>query len=936
MAGIVSTDQWSVREKLCLASSVIRSGDQNWVSVSRAIKPFGEAGRPPDWFSQKNCACQYSALLETVETPKRKRSERGEVVDTPGDLIVRKMTKERITELKAQLEEDKARYRQLQQEIEQIRSGQADDRLQSTWDEIQEQKRAAKEAEEAQRAAAEAAKAAAAVKVASKPGFQSPSKRRPPIRPPRVGPRTQSETSSVGDNVEVDDNPLTSDIKVTEDLGSGPDDATTKQRENSASPYLTSLVATELQKETDTITNPEEELSADIDNEETVDQLLGATASDLVALLSPYPEDSPSSQSIDESSLPASDHGTPVPRVKEPLILKIEKGVVKTREPKVETKVSKTEECNETEMVNVDDPESDNQAPNPEGSAGNADVADSTQIKSVTSSSTTDHRVDTCSAIDRYTSDVVKTTESLSASIANPPTLLKLITKDEPNTEPQSSKQATPKPNLRSPTRKSMSPEEQKLITQRLDEALYEPKEESYIRDPSPMRWLRSVKDRKKIQLKAPVTDGKAQSQEDQESSIQEKKDEAKNLLPKDDVASALKSNRGMEMKQGTEDFGQISGNISQPKPEVSKEKMATEEPDYTRNAEDTAKSNAGNYDQGRAQSVVIPARIKSPRKATSKSDSVAKHADRHADATPVTKPRADAGEDDYHHIAPPSPGDSSSREDSDLKVKRKGTRGRPPGSQRKSSRIRTHAAAEEEDDQNQLDTPSGRRSAGKDGTASSLVSLIDEDSKDTHSEAGDSDVTDKPSESDDLSTSAGGLQPSYFLDSLPNSPASVAQSEEDHAYKIWRKAIMLVWRAIASHKYANVFLHPVTEDIAPGYKSIVLRPMDLITIKKNIENGVIRTTEQFHRDMMLMFQNAIMYNNADQHVHQIATIMQADVVKQIEEFVSTQLLVQQPDSTKMLRGRGKQGQGEEDRSRRSSTDTDTSGKKRRTRADEY
>ncbi|XP_022106722.1 bromodomain-containing protein 8-like isoform X7 [Acanthaster planci] len=643
MAGlnVAPADQWSLCEKLCLASSVIRSGDQNWVSVSRAIKPFGEPGRPPDFFSQKNCALQYSALLETVETPKRKRSERGEVVETPGDLIVRKVTKERIAELKVQLEEDKARYRQLKLEIEEIRSGGADDRLQSMWEEVQEEKRAAKEAEETQKAAAEAAKAAAVVKPTSKPNFQSPSKRRPQVRNPRVGTRTQSETSSVGDSVEVEDSVLASPVKLTEESGSGPEDIATKQSENSATDFLTSIVANELQKETETATNQEEEVAAEEDSEETAERLLAATASDLVELLSPYPVDSPSSQSVDESSLPASEHGTPVPRVKEPLILKIEKGMVKTRE-----------------------------------------------------------------------------------------------------------------------------------------------------------------------------------------------------------------------------------------------------------------------------------------------------QADKSADVTPVTKPRAEPGEDDYHHIEPPSPGDSSSREDSDMKSKRRGARGRPLGSQRKSSRIRTHTTTEEEDDR-ALDTPSGRRSSGKDGTASSIVSLMDEDSKDTHSEAGDSDVTDKPSESDDLSASTGALQSSYFLDSLPNSPASVAQSEEDHAYKTWRKAIMLVWRAVASHKYANVFLHPVTEDIAPGYKSIVMRPMDLITIKKNIENGMIRTTEQFHRDMMLMFQNAIMYNNADQHVHQIATVMQADVVKQIEEFVSTQLLVQQPDSTKMLRGRGKQGQGEEERSRRSSTEADTSGKKRRTRADE-
>uniref|UniRef100_A0A4W4H953 Bromodomain containing 8 n=2 Tax=Electrophorus electricus TaxID=8005 RepID=A0A4W4H953_ELEEL len=64
------TEPWSIREKLCLASSVMKSGDQNWVSVSRAIKPFAEPGRPPDWFSQKHCASQYSELLECTEAPK--------------------------------------------------------------------------------------------------------------------------------------------------------------------------------------------------------------------------------------------------------------------------------------------------------------------------------------------------------------------------------------------------------------------------------------------------------------------------------------------------------------------------------------------------------------------------------------------------------------------------------------------------------------------------------------------------------------------------------------------------------------------------------------------------------------------------------------------------------------------------------------------------
>uniref|UniRef100_A0A3B3CAI8 Bromodomain containing 8 n=1 Tax=Oryzias melastigma TaxID=30732 RepID=A0A3B3CAI8_ORYME len=64
------TEPWSVREKLCLASSVMRSGDQNWVSVSRAIKPFHVL---LCWFLNLftlHCASQYSELLEATEAPK--------------------------------------------------------------------------------------------------------------------------------------------------------------------------------------------------------------------------------------------------------------------------------------------------------------------------------------------------------------------------------------------------------------------------------------------------------------------------------------------------------------------------------------------------------------------------------------------------------------------------------------------------------------------------------------------------------------------------------------------------------------------------------------------------------------------------------------------------------------------------------------------------
>lgn len=82
---------------------------------------------------------------------------------------------------------------------------------------------------------------------------------------------------------------------------------------------------------------------------------------------------------------------------------------------------------------------------------------------------------------------------------------------------------------------------------------------------------------------------------------------------------------------------------------------------------------------------------------------------------------------------------------------------------------------------------------------------------------------------------------------------------------------------------------------------------MDLSAIKKNIESGVIRTTAEFQRDIMLMFQNAIMYNSSDHDVYHMALEMQRDVLEHVQQFLATQLIMQTSESAisaKSLRGR--------------------------------
>ena len=65
------------------------------------------------------------------------------------------------------------------------------------------------------------------------------------------------------------------------------------------------------------------------------------------------------------------------------------------------------------------------------------------------------------------------------------------------------------------------------------------------------------------------------------------------------------------------------------------------------------------------------------------------------------------------------------------------------------------------------------------------------------------------------------GSVPSYYCPPLPHSEMAPDQLQ---SYKAWKRSIMLVWRQIAQHKYANLFLQPVKDDEATGYSEVVHR----------------------------------------------------------------------------------------------------------------
>lgn len=121
-------------------------------------------------------------------------------------------------------------------------------------------------------------------------------------------------------------------------------------------------------------------------------------------------------------------------------------------------------------------------------------------------------------------------------------------------------------------------------------------------------------------------------------------------------------------------------------------------------------------------------------------------------------------------------------------------------------------------------------------------------------------------------------------IDSLPNSPAS----SDDREYRSWKKSILLLFNSLASHRCASIFAKPITDDQAPNYKTVILQPMDLLSLKRNIDSGQIRNTLDFQLYIMRMCYNAIFYNINDDVTCSRAKEMLNDALQQIAEFSVT------------------------------------------------
>uniref|UniRef100_A0A8B9SAE4 Bromodomain containing 8 n=1 Tax=Apteryx owenii TaxID=8824 RepID=A0A8B9SAE4_APTOW len=826
----------------------MRSGDQNWVSVSRAIKPFAEPGRPPDWFSQKHCASQYSELLETTETPKRKRGEKGEVVETVEDVIVRKLTAERVEELKKMIKETQEKYRQLKKDAELIQAGHMDNRLEELCNEIMIKKKMEEEEAEVKRKATDAAyQARQAIKnpprrltgvmVRSPAGSTSPGGdyalgdlSQPAVdeASPGVTPGTLPSTP-VASFIGIPDTPPGSaplDAPMTPVTDDSPQKKMLGQK---ATPPPSPLLSELLKKGSLLPTSPrlvgENEMAVASGHMNSSGVLL-EVGSVLPVLHSGEMQSAP-------GAVPASPAASGAPTLSRLL----EAGPAQftsplasfsavASEPPAKLLPPPVESVSQATIVmmpTLSAPSVVPPAATPESVATVSQPEACVSMEAVSDSHTVTVSMDS-SEISMIIDSIKKEClGSAAGSTAGP-------SKDH-----------------------CVDGKEDLDLAEKMDIAVsYTGEELDFDTVGNIIAIIEDKVDHPEV-LDAAVVEALSSFCEDtddpqalpgpwehpihQEHEKQAQIPQVSVTVKQERLECEEPETKGIRDLMG---IGELGSEIKTEPAEQEQNQLGPEEPiPATARATETPELRSQEIEEDQRASVTAGESSETEIESAKGEDPVSN--------TVKTETPPD---DDSSPPQVPNVSEDSSQADVQHKFEL---------SESMKEEAQALFRSQMKDGQGEEDDEDG---------ASEAASL-EEPKEEDQGEGYLSEMDNEPpvSESDDgFSVHNAPLQSHTLADSIPSSPASsqfsVCSEDQEaiQAQKIWKKAIMLVWRAAANH-----------------------RPMDLSTIKKNIENGLIRTTAEFQRDIMLMFQNAVMYNSSDHDVYHMAVEMQRDVLEQIQ-----------------------------------------------------
>ncbi|KAJ3105509.1 hypothetical protein HDU97_007988 [Phlyctochytrium planicorne] len=106
-----------------------------------------------------------------------------------------------------------------------------------------------------------------------------------------------------------------------------------------------------------------------------------------------------------------------------------------------------------------------------------------------------------------------------------------------------------------------------------------------------------------------------------------------------------------------------------------------------------------------------------------------------------------------------------------------------------------------------------------------------------------------------------------------------------------FRRTCNLLWGKLTDHRFGNVFLRALRDDKGSKYQELIKQPMNLTILKNRVRDEATMTFTQLHRDILLMFANAVMFNNEDSDIHQMAQAMRIYAEEELAAMQSAQLL---------------------------------------------
>lgn len=894
----VPLDKWSVKEKLCLASAVACSGDQNWMSVSRALKMLCGANRPGDWFSQKSCAAQYGKLLENVETPKRKKrtaSERDGVaaVETPGESILRKLTQERIIELKKIIQDEAQQYTKVKEDIILIQSGVTDEKkLREMWKQIEVEK-AQKEKE--QLLHAQWLKEREEKKLELERQWR-------PMYP--GSPNSSKPPQMVA-------------IKVKDD----PDEDSQSSSKSGTSPLLTSLLKSPT---TNLSTNPAMQATGSrISISPTITNILAINSPSAAGIVGKNLFPASDSASSHQNDIRPLSSGSTSYNVAPNLTKLLDNKLPNATEENAILSVAsdnlndsgqqpvKTEDM-ETDSDNVD-PAKDLMAVFQELMPEELDEILNENNGMILEDEILDNVVDSIMEEEAESlkgKDLDALQETSKTSIADSTCELKqdetVPKNEEPTPEIAKSVHLKPAAAAPSPPPTPVTTTETTnvaAIQEAIEEATTEVSEKTgdtqegntdqTMEQDVPIKELADVPKIEQTESIA-VEDSSNSSPASNPSSVENKEGTEEHTedgiivvsdsAREDDSPSELKTdveedsedkplasldtstfdskpsecNKDNFTEDNTEENSEVimSDNKSTPvlspesKPQQVEIKPNISEEEAARAKKEALEKLAAEYDFKDDEEPIVPLSIqKSKEEKHVPEEEIFLDAQEHLDEHEEQKDIEQKKNEDQV-IAVTDTDDDSLIEMKISKTKRDYSRRRP-----------TEDLFKAKDDV-QLGTPKNEESEGR-----TLRKLRDRDRSESPFVFIDDDVNEKMKRS---------YSSTPVMDSIPSSPAS----SEDRDYRAWKKSILSIHSKISSLRYASAFVKPSSEN---QISDLVYRSIDLTTIRKNIENGSIRTTAEYQRDIMLLCTNAIMLNRADVYSPTAARVLLKECVALIE-----------------------------------------------------